>query len=75
VKFFAELRVLGFLRRICRALEEANDLERQRIALEFPAWAKTKGIAARAPKLTEFGVADPKEWNARWDQEQENPSS
>lgn len=67
-KWLPGARALVLLRRVGKALEEANDLERERLSLEFPAW-RGKG-SKKGPKIVEIGVADPKEWNSKWRKDQ-----
>jgi hypothetical protein len=58
VRIWPELRSLVYLRRIARALEEANQMGRDRVARPV------------RPKLAEMGIASAKDLNERWRQEQ-----
>lgn len=63
MKIFAELRLLATLRRIAKALEEANRIERAKLTGEV---AHRLGEKRRAPKVADFSVATPEDWNKRW---------
>lgn len=54
MKFGLELRAVALLRRIARALEDANALERR------------KSVQPRAAKLVDLGVAKTSDWNDHW---------
>ena len=69
-KWFPGLRAIACLRRIAVALEDANELHRQRLSLEFPAWrasGRSSGRnSGRTAKLAEVSVAQARDWNERW---------
>ena len=74
MNIFSQLRVVVLLRRIARALEAANELSRDRLALEYPEWTRTHPKhRPRRTKLVEVGVADVADWNKKWDEEHEQP--
>lgn len=69
----ALLRALVFLRRISKELIRSNEiaearlnLERERLALEFPAWHKAGGKVPSAPRMAVIGKLDVDEVNRTW---------
>ena len=71
MKWFSDLRALVLLRRIAKALEAANDLERERMCLEFEEYRRKLKPKARNPRMTEVSHPTNKEWNERWGKRQE----
>jgi hypothetical protein len=69
MKWFPELRMLAFLRRIARALEESNELQRTRLKMEFPAWRERP-----KPRKVEISVPTAAQWNERHRREHDAPS-
>jgi hypothetical protein len=63
-KWFPGLRAVACLRRIAVALEEANELQRQWMAMQYPAWRAS--AAGRKTRLAEVSVARVSDWNERW---------
>lgn len=66
------LRVFAVLRRISRNLNKANeiaqqrlDLEKDRLALQYPQWYRAGGRVPDSPKLTEIAHADVEDWNRK----------
>lgn len=64
------LRALALLRRLVKAAEAANDLARERLALDHPEYGRTSGLR-KSPKLVELGVAKVEDWNSKWRREHE----
>jgi hypothetical protein len=60
IQKFTELRVLATLRRIAKAMEEANRLEKYRQAIEYPPLAKTEPPPIRKVVITHPTV---EQWN------------
>lgn len=65
MNWISDLRIAAQLRRVAKALEAANDLARERLALDHPEWGRAEGLR-RAPRLVDLGVADVADWNERW---------
>lgn len=53
------------MRRIAKALEESNQLGRERLALEYPEWGRRKGLR-RSPKIADLGVVELEDLNRGW---------
>ena len=62
MKIFSSLRTIALLRRIAKALEASNELARQRMALEFPDYAR-KQPRERKVRQTEITRPTTDEWN------------
>jgi hypothetical protein len=62
MKLFAGLRTIALLRRIAKALEAGNQLAQERMALEFPDYAR-KQPKARKVRQTEITQPTIDEWN------------
>ena len=71
MKWFTDLRSAAMLRRIAKALEAANELERERMSLEFEEYRRKIKPKARNPRMTEVSHPTNREWNERWDKKQE----
>ncbi len=54
MRLWPEARLLGLLRRIAVALEDANEI------------ARAKSARPRASKLVEIGAAKTSDWNDHW---------
>jgi hypothetical protein len=65
MKLFPGLRTLALLRRIAKALEAGNQLARERMALEFPDYAR-KQPKSRKIRQTEITQPTVEEWNQNW---------
>ena len=63
MKWFPELRALGLLQRIAKALERANALKEKELTLAYTNWAKREGKSMRPARLMESGVASIEDWN------------
>ena len=63
MKLFSGLRTIALLRRIAKALEAGNQLTRERMALEFPEYAR-KQPRERKVRQTEITRPTTDEWNA-----------
>ncbi|MFH1834050.1 MAG: hypothetical protein ABH877_03410 [bacterium] len=59
------LRAVALLRRIAKALEAANDLACERLALDHPEWGRAEGLR-KTSKLVDIGTASVADWNAEW---------
>lgn len=70
MKWIAGIRALALLRRLVRAQEEANRLTRERLELEFPAYALSQGKKSKPVRVVEFGTANVDDWNEAWRKEQ-----
>ena len=66
MKFFGWLRALGFLRRIARALEEANALKRKRMELEFEEYAREVKSKGRKTRKLDISHPTTEEWNENY---------
>ena len=75
VKWFSDIRVLVFLRRIAKALEERNRLERIRLATDHPELAREIGAQRKRSKPVEFSVATAEDYNERWKNEHPDEAS
>ena len=66
MKWFAGIRAIALLRRIARALEESNELQRIRTLQEFP--DARSHIRAKRGKVrqTEIIHPTPQDWNEAW---------
>jgi hypothetical protein len=62
MKLFSGLRTIALLRRIAKALEAGNQLARERMALEFPDYAR-KQPKARKIRQTEITRPTIEDWN------------
>jgi hypothetical protein len=62
---FPTLRMLGFLRRIAKAMERIAEIDQARLELEFPEARK----ARKRPKVVEFSTANVDDWNAAYREE------
>ena len=67
MKLFPGLRTIALLRRIAKALEAGNQLARERMALEFPDYARKQ---PKARKVREAQITRPtiEDWNEGWRQ-------
>ena len=65
MKLFSGLRTIALLRRIAKALEAGNQLSRERMALEFPDYAR-KQPKERKVRQTEIARSTIDEWNAAY---------
>lgn len=66
MKWFPEFRALALLRRIAKGIEESNRLNRARLELEHPEWARESRTARKPPKIVDFGVSTAEDFNEGW---------
>lgn len=66
------LRVFAILRRISRNLNKANEiaqerlnLEKDRLALDYPSWYRAGGRVPDSPKMASIEYPSVEEWNDR----------
>ena len=63
-KMFPGLRSVAWLKRIALALEEANEIQRERMALAYPEYARKH---RKAPRKTEISTPTVEQWNSEWE--------
>lgn len=67
MKLFPGLRTIALLRRIAKALEASNQLNRERMSLEFPDYAR-KQPKVRKIRQTEITRPTIEDWNESYRQ-------